>query len=201
MYPDYLVHFNKNHSAKNGRFTSGDGDGDGISNDHSHDSSRKSSGRDIRNDRNKRTLSRIEFRAKIHDINKGNPIDRSTYDDHVNFRNGKYDPNRVFVDDAKLTNRQRSNENTRFKIERTIDSGLVNKGKSFVDPNAENWADEQKLSGTDEGRELVRRSLGFAIIDMSEDDEEEKRKKKGTIIQRTWNQNGDIKSRRRNRHN
>ena len=36
MYPDYLVHFNKNHSPKNGQFTSGDGDGDGISDDHAH---------------------------------------------------------------------------------------------------------------------------------------------------------------------
>ena len=35
-YPDYLIHYNKNHSAKNGQFTSGDGDGDGISNDHAH---------------------------------------------------------------------------------------------------------------------------------------------------------------------
>ena len=34
MYPDYLVHYNKNHSPKNGQFTSGDGDGDGIANDH-----------------------------------------------------------------------------------------------------------------------------------------------------------------------
>ena len=33
-YPTYLVHFNKNHSSKDGRFTSGDGDGDGIANDH-----------------------------------------------------------------------------------------------------------------------------------------------------------------------
>lgn len=33
-YPTYLVHFNKNHSSKDGRFTSGDGDGDGIVNDH-----------------------------------------------------------------------------------------------------------------------------------------------------------------------
>ena len=29
-----LYHFNKNHSPKNGQFTSGDGDGDGISDDH-----------------------------------------------------------------------------------------------------------------------------------------------------------------------
>lgn len=34
MYADYLVHFNKNHSSKNGQFTFGDGDGDGISDDH-----------------------------------------------------------------------------------------------------------------------------------------------------------------------
>lgn len=29
----YLMHFNRNHSSKNGQFTSGDGDGDGILND------------------------------------------------------------------------------------------------------------------------------------------------------------------------
>ena len=33
-YPSYLIHYNKNHSSKNGRFVSGDGDGDGISDDH-----------------------------------------------------------------------------------------------------------------------------------------------------------------------
>lgn len=43
-YPDYLIHYNKNHSAKNGQFTSGDGDGDGISNDHAH-RSKKDGGR------------------------------------------------------------------------------------------------------------------------------------------------------------
>ena len=32
----YLIHYNKNHSSKNGQFTSGDGDGDGIANDHAH---------------------------------------------------------------------------------------------------------------------------------------------------------------------
>lgn len=32
----YLIHYNKNHSSKNGRFTSGDGDGDGIANDHAN---------------------------------------------------------------------------------------------------------------------------------------------------------------------
>lgn len=35
-YPNYLIHYNKNHSKSNGQFTSGDGDGDGIANDHAH---------------------------------------------------------------------------------------------------------------------------------------------------------------------
>lgn len=45
-YPDYLIHYNKNHSAKNGQFTSGDGDGDGIANDHAH-RSKKDGGRKL----------------------------------------------------------------------------------------------------------------------------------------------------------
>lgn len=30
-YPTYLIHFNQNHSPKNGQFTFGDGDSDGVS--------------------------------------------------------------------------------------------------------------------------------------------------------------------------
>lgn len=44
-YPTYLVHFNKNHSSKDGRFTSGDGDGDGIVNDHANRSKNGSGSR------------------------------------------------------------------------------------------------------------------------------------------------------------
>lgn len=38
---EYLVHFNKNHSSKNGQFTSGDGDGDGIADDHRNQKEKK----------------------------------------------------------------------------------------------------------------------------------------------------------------
>ena len=34
MYPNYLIHFNGNHSSKNGQFVAGDGDKDGIVDDH-----------------------------------------------------------------------------------------------------------------------------------------------------------------------
>lgn len=40
-HPNYLIHFNKNHSSKNGQFISGDGDGDGIADDHAHRSKAK----------------------------------------------------------------------------------------------------------------------------------------------------------------
>ena len=33
---DYLIHFNSNHSPRNGQFIRGDGDNDGIVNDHAH---------------------------------------------------------------------------------------------------------------------------------------------------------------------
>lgn len=41
-YSDYLMHFNKNHDKKSGRFSFGDGDGDGIRDDHSNQSKKQS---------------------------------------------------------------------------------------------------------------------------------------------------------------
>lgn len=41
-YPDYLVHFNRNHDTKTGQFAPGDGDGDGVSNDHANRSKKSS---------------------------------------------------------------------------------------------------------------------------------------------------------------
>lgn len=41
-YSEYLMHFNKNHDKKSGRFTYGDGDGDSIRDDHSNQSKKQS---------------------------------------------------------------------------------------------------------------------------------------------------------------
>lgn len=41
MYPNYLIHFNKNHSSSTGQFISGDGDGDGVVNDHKNQTNAK----------------------------------------------------------------------------------------------------------------------------------------------------------------
>ena len=39
---DYLVHYNRNHNKKTGRFDFGDGDGDGIRNDHANQKKKNS---------------------------------------------------------------------------------------------------------------------------------------------------------------
>lgn len=58
MYPDYLIHYNKNHSKKNGQFVSGDGDGDGVVNDHAQRSSGKSKKRIFSDTQKGRALKR-----------------------------------------------------------------------------------------------------------------------------------------------
>lgn len=47
-YPDYLIHYNRNHDKKSGRFTFGDGDGDGIRDDHSHQKDKESFGQKVK---------------------------------------------------------------------------------------------------------------------------------------------------------
>ena len=51
---DYLIHFNKNHDPKNGRFAPGDGNGDGIVG--SHKSSHNGTSKEDRRKAAKRTL-------------------------------------------------------------------------------------------------------------------------------------------------
>jgi hypothetical protein len=50
----YLIHFNQNHSSKDGRFVSGDGDGDGIVNDHSSKKENKENGKHMSRDKARR---------------------------------------------------------------------------------------------------------------------------------------------------
>lgn len=47
-YPDYLIHYNRNHDKKSGRFTYGDGDGDGIRDDHSNQKDKETVGEKVR---------------------------------------------------------------------------------------------------------------------------------------------------------
>ena len=63
IYGDYLIHFNKNHSPKNGQFVSGDGDGDGIVDDHHYKKLDKMSDKKLYKTLKKEVQSK---RSKIH---------------------------------------------------------------------------------------------------------------------------------------
>ena len=68
----YLIHFNKNHSAKNGQFVSGDGDGDGIVDDHGNRlNGRKKNPEKI--------LTRIRYGAQVNLSKKGSERAGTSY--------------------------------------------------------------------------------------------------------------------------
>lgn len=74
MYPSYLIHFNRQHDPKTGKFTYGDGDGDGVHNDHKNQnkssldtSARRADRYTVRNNRNRTmmTASSEKYRDAI----------------------------------------------------------------------------------------------------------------------------------------
>ena len=68
-YPSYLVHFNKNHNPKTGKFDFGDGDGDGQVNDRSSNSKKTimiSSPKNPHNPFSGRTKTKIEVSDDVY---------------------------------------------------------------------------------------------------------------------------------------
>lgn len=64
---DSLMHFNRNHDPKTGRFFFGDGDGDGIDNDHAHRSSLREKARNARDAHRGRVIEEENYK-----ITRGN---------------------------------------------------------------------------------------------------------------------------------
>lgn len=85
---DYLMHFNKNHDPKNGRFTFGDGDNDGVVDDHAHRGERSKFNslnpvQAIKNIERAKKLNSIEYK-KHNDtlIKKGTKTQTLAFDEH-----------------------------------------------------------------------------------------------------------------------
>lgn len=186
-YPTYLIHFNRNHSSKNGQFTSGDGDGDGTRNDHAHRTvdEKKMSNKGYRNASKTFDMKRS--------ITKGTPSKGGVTNRH----SPNEDRN---VDDAKLSQKQYDNASKTFDMKRSINSGNVSKGSSFVNGSGVKnrkvgEVDEQKLSNSEEAKEVMRRQFGYVMTDLTEEDEEKKKKKNKKITQSHWGDNyvtGDV---------
>jgi hypothetical protein len=134
---NYLMHFNKNHSPKDGKFTSGDGDGDGITNDHAHRS--KKSRTDGWYDYNKDVIRKVD--GKYYYIDKdGNKHQVKLSDRHAlgNWKlKSKYGSRRV--DSISLLAKNKEEDVKGHKIigrVRLASAGLnimaLRKSKSFV---------------------------------------------------------------------
>lgn len=126
MYPTYLIHFNKNHSSKNGQFTFGDGDGDGIRDDHAHDSknngrststssknnsrSTSTSGNSSSSSRNHKTM--LSGKSFVSDFDSSSINSNSTSENIQSFgwRGGTADPETEEEKKKRKSLRQRSLE-------------------------------------------------------------------------------------------
>ena len=205
-YPSYLVHFNRRHDPKTGMFTFGDGDGDGIRNDHANQDTKaygpKTERKEGRAGNNSNRTSKIGNSVSNGSAKKGTPTGSGKYiksksavsrDDHINPVTGEYNRNKTYVDEAKMTNKQYSNASTTSSMKRSVVTGKVtNRGSSFVNDYSSktDWdADEQKLSKSDEAKEMMRRQFGYTMVDFTEEDDEEKKKKKKKITQSHWGEN------------
>jgi len=113
VYRDnYLMHFNKNHDPKNGRFTFGDGDSDGVIDDHAHRVKEEAKrnlnpATAIRTIKRARELNNNEYkRHNDTTIKKGTRTQTLAFDEHR-------------LDDADMfyaTYHPRDNESFRFSL-------------------------------------------------------------------------------------
>lgn len=155
----YLIHYNKNHSGKDGRFIRGDGDGDGIANDHAH--AGKKDG----------LLSRIGSSEKSGAGMRGT---NNTGKSVSTPSKKKYDYS--LTDEHKHVLGQ-MNESSK--------SNSNEGGKKYINSQRDNYVDEQKVTSVQAGNIYVTRNLGSSLIDLYEEDEEEKKRKKKRLLQQT----------------
>lgn len=97
MYPSYLIHFNRQHDPKTGKFTFGDGDGDGVSNDHKNQD-KSSVDRSARRAETYRTRPTPDSRTRVsRSSNRGVVYDARPYGTTSGNRTFEVKPNRNFT--------------------------------------------------------------------------------------------------------
>jgi hypothetical protein len=195
-YPNYLIHYNKNHSSKNGQFTRGDGDGDGIANDHTHQSKIGS---------NQRILKRIGNASKPnYSKTSKNPTSTTTHksklttDQRVLTRIGNAPkPNYHPSNPNNTTNATykdhsgRSKLSTDQQILKRLENGpTVNYSKNYMRNYAEshaqngfNFCDTVRSSdytvpeNNEEIKNIINSCIGLGLDIFSKEESEEKKKK------------------------
>ena len=185
----YLIHFNKNHSGKDGRFTRGDGDGDGIANDHAN----KKKNKLIRDTKGKFVVRDNSYvdEQKV----SGKQADNIYMTRKIATRVGSANPgvhkklmtpSDNYFDEQKVSSKQAANiYMTRNIGSKVADAKTISSGKQTVSSNRDNYVDEQKVTNVQAGNIYVTRNLGSSLIDLYEEDEEEKKRKKKRLLQQT----------------
>ena len=148
MYPSYLIHFNRIHDPKTGRFFYGDGDGDGIANDHAHAS--KKDGMISRiGSSNKTSSGPSSGGSKALSTPYKKKSDYSLRDEH-----------RYVLNNVKESTGPNANASS----------------KTWLNSNRNNYVDEQKVSNVQAGNIYTTRTMGLALYDLYEDEEEKKKR-------------------------
>lgn len=148
MYPSYLIHFNRQHDPKTGKFIFGDGDGDGIANDHAR--AGKKDG----------MISRIGSSQKT----SSGPSSNGSQALSVPYKKKS---------DYSLTDEHRHVLNN---IKETAGPNTNASSKTWINSNRNNSVDEQKVSNIQAGNIYTTRTMGLALYDLYEDEEEKKKR-------------------------
>lgn len=119
---DYLIHFNRNHNRKTGRFDFGDGDGDGIRNDHANQKEKLSFEKKIHNvaksyDKMNRSIRKRALATEQYKVDKGD-LRRQQAEISKATTSAKTDEKRDKVELAQLKKEARSEDRLRAIEER-----------------------------------------------------------------------------------
>ena len=152
-YSSYLVHFNRNHGKKDGKFTYGDGDGDGVSNDHGNPKDNKNTGdnKDTKSVITSSTLRNIKVPVTtryIHD-------ERKTDSRAEKYVDSSYNSQKEYG--RKTTGTRQNTKNTRSTLTNikvpTTTKNVHDERK--IDSRAEKYADSSYNSQKEYGRKTT----------------------------------------------
>lgn len=163
---EYLAHFNKNHSSKNGQFTSGDGDGDGIVNDHNYRVSQKSRKDAISNTTNYMISSNNTKRNKILDKyydpkNKKAQDFKKNIDDAFNKAAKEYKKSKDINKVAKIIDNALKDSPYDFSI---TDTKYTDNGEKYIHFLFETYSKKNtySISGTIENNKKLQRGTDWS---------------------------------------
>lgn len=173
---DYLIHFNSNHSPKNGQFIRGDGDKDGIVDDHAHrrKGDRRRDPRDHKPENPNPNGSRSgrTYSSERHKPGSNRPINR-TYDENKKVLQPNFET-KTFDARQPRHNVSNSSRNLTFKERESIPGKITTVGnRDFVKSNSGKSSDANSAY-TSKGSNYVTSVKNVSVRKLVNDEEDKK---------------------------